>query len=164
MKTIDIARSYLGKKEKPNNSGFEDPAFETDMTNEGWERGWAWCCVFQKLIFKKAFPDRAKEFDKLFTPGAVATFNNFKKAKYTILDKPFVGALVIYRHYENGVAHPWQGHAALVSQIGNGLEYWSIDGNTSASGSRNGDRVIERKKSCEFKNTGLNAIGFIQII
>jgi hypothetical protein len=163
-RVVDIARTYIGKKEKPGNSGFEDPAFETEMLNEGWMRGWAWCATFQKLIFKKALPLKSKVFDLFFTPGAVATFNNFAKTKnFLISDKPFVGALVIWRHFENGIAHPWQGHAGVVSEVIDDTAFKAIEGNTSSGGSRNGDRVAEQCRTTAFTENGLNVLGFIRI-
>jgi hypothetical protein len=164
MTALQIARSYIGKKEKPGNSGFEDPAFEMDMLNEGWQRGWSWCAIFLKLVFKKAFPLKAKDFDKLFSPGAVATFNNFKKAGFVITDHPFAGAIVVWKHYDNGVAHAWKGHIGIVTEVINPTTFKATAGNTSGPNSSNGELVGEHTHTTAFKKDGLNVLGFIKVI
>ena len=162
MNVVDVARSYINKKEKPGNSGFEDPAFETEMINEGWQRGWSWCSLFAKLCFKKAYPERSAEFNKLFTPGAVATFTNFKNSGYEISTTPEAGRLVIWQHYQDGKPS-WQGHAGIVSEVVLG-GFKSVEGNTSANGSRNGDRVFEHQfRTVTKKPNGLNVLGFVKI-
>lgn len=160
MKILIIGRTYLNKKEKPNNSGFEDNAFEVEMVNEGWQKGWAWCAIFTKLLAKKAYPEKADEFNKLFTPGAVATFNNFKKAGYKISTKPVLGALVIWQKYVEGKPD-WRGHAGICSEVINDTTFKAIEGNTSFVGSRNGDRVWEHTRTTEKNNNGLNVLGFV---
>ncbi len=161
MKIIEIAKTYIGKKEKPGNSGFEDPEFEKEMIARGWEKGFSWCAVFAELMFSKAYPDDLTML-KLFNPGAVKTFENFKGAGYNISNKPELGNLVIWQHYENGKAL-WTGHAGIVSEVLNTSTFRSIEGNGSVAGSRNGDRVVEKLRIVIMKKTGLNIKGFIII-
>lgn len=163
MNPIDLARTYINKKEKPNNSGFEDPEFEKDMIAVGWEKGMSWCALFQKMIFNKAYQFSSAtngKFILLFNPGAVKTFNNFKSNKFQISNKPVLGSLVIWQDYKNGVAQ-WQGHAGIVSGVIDDHNFTSIEGNTSGGGSRNGDRVYEHTRKVEVKANGLNVLGFV---
>jgi hypothetical protein len=157
MNVIETARQYINKKEKPGNSGFEDPIFEEDMKAIGWVKGYSWCALFAKMIFNKSKPG---PYILLFNPGAVKTFNNFKANKYQISSVPVLGALVIWQEYKNGVAD-WHGHAAIVSQVIDSKTFYSIEGNTSGLGSRNGDRVFEHKRTTEIKPNGLNVMGFV---
>ena len=87
------AVSYIGQRENAarNNSGFLDPAFEVEMKEEGWQKSWAWCAIFAKVVFKNVFPERAAELDKLFSPSAVQTFRNFKNAGHAISNVPTAG-------------------------------------------------------------------------
>jgi hypothetical protein len=162
MSVVAIARNYIGKKEKPGNSGFEDTAFEADMLNEGWQRGWAWCAVFAKMVLKKAYPLKAKDIDLYFSPGAVNTFGKCVNSPFPITPVPVVGCVVIWQDYDDG-NKSWQGHVGIVSEVISATQFKSIEGNTSGEGSRNGDRVFEHTRSTDFKKDGLNVIGFIRI-
>jgi hypothetical protein len=164
MIQIDIARLYLNKKEKPGNSGFEDPQFEADMVSFGeWVKGYSWCACFMQMVFRKAYPDRAGEFKKLFDPSTRKTFDNFKAAGYSVLQTPVLGSLVIWSEYANGKA-TYLGHAGLVTKVIDKQTFTSIEGNTSGgSGSRNGDRVFEHTRNLTVKPNGLNVLGFIVV-
>lgn len=161
MKIIEIAKTYIGKKEKPNNSGFEDPVFESEMITRGWIKGYAWCSLFAELIASKAYPEE-KEMIKLFHAGAVKTFDNFKEAGYKITTYPVPGSIVVWQHYENGLAQ-WMGHVGIVSDTLSDTMFHSIEGNGSFDGSRNGDRVVEKLRTTQLKRSGLNIKGFITI-
>lgn len=161
MKVVDLAKLYVGYKEKPGNSGFVDHEFEIDMINEGWKKGDSWCATFTKLIFTKANPENT-DLKKLFTPGAVQTFENFKAAHYPILQKPVIGALVIWQHYKEGVAE-WHGHAGIVTEVVSDKFFKTVEGNTNNDGSSNGDGVYERVRSTDIKKSGLRILGFVVI-
>lgn len=163
MKQIDLARTYIGKKEKSSNSGFEDPLFEEDMIKFGeWQKGYSWCACFAQMIFRKSFPEKSDQLKKLFDPSTHQTFENFKAANYKITQKPSPGQLVIWARYKAGVAL-WTGHAGIVSEVINENFFKAIEGNTAASGSSNGDRVAENKRNLSVKSNGLNVLGFIEI-
>lgn len=157
---IDIARLDLGKVEKPNNGGFVDPQLEKEMISVGFQKGNAWCALISERWAKKAFPAKAAEFDKLFSASAVTTFGNFKKAGYTISQKPVAGSVVIWQKYVNGQSS-WTGHAGVVSQVISDTEFKSIEGNTNSSGGREGNIVAEKTRRIAKLETGLNVLGFI---
>lgn len=163
MTPIEIARQYLGKLEKPNNSGFQDPEFEADMKALGkWQPGFSWCACFMAMVFMKAYPER-EDLKSLFNPSTRKTFENFKKAGFRISQTPVLGSLVIWATYKNGVQE-WTGHAGIVSGVFlSGLRFKSIEGNTSGQGSRNGDRVAEHERTTAVKRDGLNVLGFVII-
>jgi len=153
-----IARKYLGQRETPNNSGFKDKAFEKKMTEVGWSKSLAWCSYFAELVWKEAFPEKKKEFDKLFSGSATATFKNFELAKWKVGGIPKPGALVVWR-YGNG----WQGHIGIVSTVRDNGIFTSIEGNTNAAGGREGIEVAEKVRNhlAPYTANGLNIIGFI---
>lgn len=163
MKQVEIARQYLGKREKSGNSGFEDASMEADMKKFGeWQITFAWCCCFAQMVFRKAFPEKSDALKKLFDPSTRTTFDNFKKAGYTISQKPVVGSLVIWATYNKG-KREWTGHAGICSTAIDDVNFKAIEGNGSVSKSRNGDRVVENARDTKIKSTGLNVMGFIII-
>lgn len=159
---VKIAKKYLGQREKPGNMGFIDPSFDKKMKGVGHQDTHAWCAYFSELVFKEAYPDKLKALDRLFSASAVTTFENFKKAGYEVSAAPKEGALVIWQHYENGEKQ-WQGHAGVVSEVVSEKLFKSIEGNTNASGGREGIEVAEKSRTTEKKPTGLNVLGFIVI-
>lgn len=160
-KVISTAQTYVGKTEKPGNSGFTDAAFEAKMKAVGFQTGQSWCAYFAELVWKEAFGKDHPLFasiDKLFSASAVATAANFKN--YTLFKTGMVpkpGAVVIWRHGTG-----WQGHAGIVESVGNG-SFNSIEGNTNAAGGREGIEVARktRKHPDVFKPAGLNLVTFI---
>ena len=162
MNIIETARQYIGQLEKPNNSGFQDPQFEADMIKFGeWQKGFSWCACFAEMCFRKAYPER-QDLAALFDPSTRRTFANFTKAGFNISQKPVLGSLVIWANYKNSIKE-WTGHAGIVSDVLGENAFKSIEGNTSAQGSRNGDRVAEHNRTTAIKANGLNVLGFIEI-
>lgn len=164
MKIVEIARTYIiNRKEKPGNSGFEDPSFEVEMAAEGWLKKNAWCATFAKLIAKKAYPEKAEDFNKLFNPSAVRTFNNFlKSGKYDVHYVPVEGDLVVWQRYQNNIAD-WKGHVGIVSSVISATSFTSIEGNTNVTGSPEGDRVQEKHRLIFRPVTGLRVLGFVKL-
>jgi len=163
MTPSQVARTYIGKLEKPGNSGFQDTNFEMEMKHFGeWMPGYSWCACFAQLCFHYAYPEKAAIIKKLFDPSTRKTFMNLKEAGYKVSQDPILDSLVIWGDYENGVL-TWQGHAGVVSEVINSKTFKSIEGNTSGGGSRNGDRVFEHVRNTLIKPSGLNVLGFIVI-
>ncbi len=163
MNIADIARKDIGKKEKPGNSGFVDPDLAARMKAVGWEPGWAWCASIQEAWAWEAYPDKKEAIKGLFVPSAVNTFRNLVKAGYSHSMKPTVGALVYWQKMDDGKAL-WQGHAGVVSQVVSDTEFYSIEGNTNSSGSREGDSVQEKHRFVKSDvMDGLKVIGFVTI-
>lgn len=163
MTLIDAARKDIGKKEKPNNSGFEDKQLEKDMRAVGWQPGWAWCASIQEKWIREAYPKRAKELNGFFVPSAVATFRNLKNAGFSVSMVPTEGALVFWQRMKDGHAL-WQGHAGVVAEVINETEFISIEGNSNRAGSREGDSVQEKRRLVRGDvENGLKVIGFVKI-
>jgi len=159
----DVAQKYIGKTEKPQNSGFNDLEFERKMAQVGVQQGQAWCCYFAELVFKEALPDQFKELDRLFSGSTLTTYRNFLENDYEITMTPFADALVIFQHYKNGQPQI-TGHAGVVLEAINGWEFRDIEGNTTDGGSREGYIVApQRRKVLAEVNNGLKVKGFIKI-
>lgn len=164
MKPQDVAFSYLGRTEKPKNAGFNDAEFEKKMKAVGFQPGHAWCCYFQELVFKEAYPEKFKELDKLFSASCVQTYHNFKNAAYLISELPREGYLVLWQMMKDGKPQ-MTGHAGIVYKLNSSWEFESIEGNSNDDGGREGYEVAlqpNRKVLADVKN-GLKVLGFIQI-
>lgn len=164
MTALEYAKTFIGEKEKPNNGGFYNPKLQEIMTRAGHKYGEAWCAYFMEACFCEPIKGTTKEAELriLFSASAVSTYGAFKKNGYKISMIPTVGALVIYRKFKDGQGG-WQGHAGIVSEVINEVQFRDIGGNTSAAGSREGTIVGENPRSTKFRSTGLNVMGFITI-
>lgn len=167
---IKYALMFKGIKEIGDNEGWErvyfsklGKTFLQLMQWVGWKIGRAWCVYFGKLLWKLAYGNHflAKELDKLFTPNAVKTWNNFKGSDFVCSDTPDNGALAIWQLYKNGKPTKY-GHLGTVISYDSKV-FNTIDGNTSGEDKRDGDEVGENSwiLNRPFKNNGLNLLGFV---
>jgi hypothetical protein len=170
MRPSENAATYIGEQEvkkdgKYGNYGFVNPAFQAELIEEGWHVGWAWCAIFAKVVFNNCFPQNAKVLSSLFSPSAVQTYNNFKKAGYAVSVIPSVDSLVIWQHYKNGVAES-TGHAGIVVSVNikDPQAFESIEGNTSVPGEREGFIVRRNPHRVNMDvQTGLRILGFVTV-
>lgn len=155
MKQIEVAKKYLGQKEKPGNIFDPKSPLGKIIIEAGQKDGEAWCCYFAEAVFVETL--RA-----LFSASTVQTFHNFKNAGYEISDVPKVGALVIWQRYKDDKP-TWAGHAGIVTKVNPDGSFYSIEGNTNSAGSREGDSVQEKIRMNVRVENGLNILGFITI-
>lgn len=159
MTIKDIAFSYIGQKELPANSGFEDAYFEEKMKSVGWQKGFAWCILFCELVWTEAMPAWKDFFAKMFSASVMQTWNNFKNTDY-VSKTPISGAIVIWQKYAKGKPTRF-GHAAIVYDVFP-TYFNTVEGNTNALGSREGDMVAPKQRKLDFKiKDGLVLKGFI---
>lgn len=159
-KVSEIALSYVGKTETPNNSGFTDKAFEKKMQEVGWLKTQAWCAYLAELICKEAYAgnkDKVAVYNKIFSGSSTQTYQNADIAGLTS-KTPVVGSIAIFR-YGNG----WQGHTAVVTEVVDKTTFKTVEGNTNDKGGREGYIVSKktRKIGLPYTAKGLNLIGFI---
>lgn len=163
---VAAAEWYNGRMEKPNNSGFHDPSFEKELSAVGWYKGLAWCAFFTKLIYTKAYkgdPKLAGIVKSKFNGGALATYNNVKaEGTFEVSDIPVIGAIAVWQHGSSSA-----GHVGIVKSFDIKTNtMYCVEGNTNASGSREGDRVAIKARTIKRERTanGLNLKGFIHPI
>lgn len=167
MKTVnEVAASYIGEQELPQNSGFKNEEFAAKMIDVGFQKGQAWCSYFGELCCVEALPNKKPRLSSLFHASAVQTFKNFIKAGYTKHMIPMPGYVGIYQTYINGVAD-WTGHLVIVNgvdQIGDGF-FQTIEGNTNDKGGREGYIVAPKTRKLNFdipkEGRHLVLLGFI---
>lgn len=164
---VDIARSFVGMQEIPGNMGFKDDVFEDLMEDCGWQKGQAWCTYFTELVWKIAYQEYNSSviptLDRLFSAGAVKTYNNFKQSGKFIVDKkPEIGSVVIWQTWKDNLPQ-WTGHAGIVTEIIGGNKIRTIEGNTNSKGGREGIEVAEKIRRLSFDvRSGLVVKGFIK--
>jgi len=177
MKLNEIAAKYIGITEKPNNGGFSDPEFERRMKKDGeWQRGWAWCCCFMQLCVIEWMTTRAfiskpfgmldliDEIDQAITPSVKTTFENLVNLGYQVYTVPKEGDIAVWLTYKNGKP-TGTGHIAIVDTVGERMTmFQTIDGNTNAEGSREGDCVARKWRKFKWAEmNGLRLMGFIRL-
>ncbi|MGB4774090.1 MAG: CHAP domain-containing protein [Daejeonella sp.] len=159
---VSAACYYIGQLEKPGNAGFKDANFEKELRSVGWVPGQAWCAYLPKLIYRKAYKDNVrllKVVNSCNTGGAQMTFNNHKTAgTFEVSNDPLPGSIVIWQ-----LGETFKGHAGIVEKMIDTNTIQTIEGNTNANGSREGDRVARKLRTLNrpFKKDGLNLLGFI---
>lgn len=163
MRPSENAKLYLGQKEILGNKGFQDKEFQSEMIEEGFQKGYAWCMLFCRVVYVNCYPEKIKELRKLFVPGVLNTYRNCKDAAYPIGELPQIDSMAIWAQVKEGKQTGF-GHAGIVSGlVENGFK--SIEGNTSGEGVREGWLVNENTHKIAEKNriNGLRLIGFVHV-
>lgn len=156
LKQIDIAKHYVFQKEKPGNDFDIDTPLGKILKEAGHKDGEAWCAYFMEGVFVETL--RA-----LFSASTVQTFHNFKNAGYEISRTPKIGSLVVWQNYKDGKPL-WSGHAGVVTGVQSDGTFFTIEGNTNSSGSREGTSVQEKMRRNENTDNGLNILGFVEVV
>jgi hypothetical protein len=135
----EVAMSYLGQTEKPNNSGFTMASFQDKMEQVGWSAGMPWCSFFCELVTLEAKPDQKEELTKLFSGMAIVTFINFKVAGKTF-HTPQANDLIVWQHGKTS-----QGHIGVVTSVDK-ISVRTVEGNTNDIGGREGYIVAQKNR------------------
>lgn len=176
MKSITVAEKYLGLKEDGGaNNLFLDTnplkkllsdAGQREIVKNGHVEGEAYCSYFQEGVHVEAYPEKTVWLRKVWDANCVNCARNFIKEGILPLSRPFVGAVVIFAEFKEGVA-TGKGHQALVILVAPDGSYVSLDGNTTAGGAREtgstgGIAKVNRRLGA-FNPNGLNEIGFYDL-
>ncbi|WP_285055135.1 hypothetical protein [Pedobacter ginsengisoli] len=152
---------YIGRTEKSKNSGFHDPKFEKELTAAGWYKGAPWCAFFIKMVFRKLFTGNLLQaVNAQFNGSAKQTFDNVKAGgvfETGLIPEP--GAVCVCL-----LGHGPAGHEFMVEWVDfKSNTMGTIEGNTNASGSREGNCVARKLRTItrSFTPTGLNVYGYI---
>jgi hypothetical protein len=160
---IATAKGYVGMQEIQGNMGWTNEAFEEKMIATGWGETQAWCAYFTELVYSEVYDPvgLAKDLDKYFSGSARRTLSKFAKAEgWETGTVPVAGAVAIWKLVKGG-KDKWQGHAGIVTKVlDSHME--TVEGNTNASGSREGGLVAEKNRKYNFKvQNGLALEGFV---
>jgi len=156
-KKLDKQYEKLGK-----NVGFVDASFQAMMKSVGWQGGQAWCSYYVKLVYMQLFSFDRDWIAKNITGSAMGNFNHITRLnnggekRYIAIknnDEPLVGDVFCL-----GVEG--DGHTGIVTEIlgksGNGWKVKTIEGNTGASGTREGDKTASLTRTLEI---GVKSLG-----
>ncbi|WP_316743430.1 CHAP domain-containing protein [Pedobacter antarcticus] len=163
QKIIAYAEWYIGQLEKKGNSGFVDPKFEKEMIGAGWQKGDPWCASFVRMVALKVFTGELQAAVRSqFNASAKQTFDRVKKAGiFATGDQPEEGAIAVWLNGKGPA-----GHIGIVKTVNLKTNTMNtIEGNTNASGSREGDRVAAKPRTIkrDFAPSGLNVYGYIYL-
>ena len=158
---VDIAQSFIGQEELPNNSGFKDPWFEEAMKSVGWEMDQSWCAYFPKYVWTEAYADDEETLDlidKYFVGHAVASFYNFRKSEeFAVRQVPVIGAIAVWKH-----GFTMNGHMGIVTSFTT-VDFETVEGNTHNEGELEAKEVADRFRMLNMPHAedAMNLLGFI---
>lgn len=165
---LETAQSFVGQKEISGNMGFKQPFFLRLMESIGWRRSWAWCSMFCKLVYTEASKKVGvdpKNITKHISPSVQRTKANFIKAGIplqTDWTKVKPGAYISWVSSRDRA----KGHTGiLIEFLDNGKKMKTIEGNTNAEGSREGDSVAVKIRNAEVgKGSSLILQGWFNVV
>lgn len=167
---VEAALANEGMKEEKGNHGWKDKEFDLEMRTTGWQDGQAWCAYWAEKIWCEVYDsDTERILRRLFSANAVHTYNSFWQSNFITNKEPVEGAVVIWQHMNNGEPSfvkksQWiRGHAGIVIDTeGDVNEFTTLEGNSNASGGREGIEVARQVRKLDFeKENGLQLVGFI---
>lgn len=146
-KALETALSQEGVKETTNNGG---PQVDQYLASVGLGTGYAWCMAFVYWSYQQAAKNTGITNPLTKTGGVLNQWNNtppqYKKKT------PSVGSIFIM---DLGKGN---GHTGIVTKVNADGTINTIEGNTNAAGSANGNAVLRRKRV-----VGSPIVGFITI-
>lgn len=160
-----MAQKWVGITENGVNTSFSNDVFQTMMKNVGWRSGEAWCMYLAKAIHIETFGKDRDKINKVLNGSTQLSWQNAKKDtsgiyKVITSGKPQRGDIVIWQHTGNTST----GHAGIVISR-NGDTFKTIEGNTNALGSSEGDKVLIKTRQLKYNkiepNSTLKLLGFI---
>jgi len=158
QRIVELAKSYVGIKEVGKNAGFSSEDFEARMRKLGWIPGQAWCAYFAKLLWLEAYQGSEihSTLKNVLSGGVIQTFRNAKGSPLLkVADMPVVGGLVLF---EVGAG---KGHEGVCITVRDEFRIGTVEGNTNAVGSRDGDGVLERQRSLDVNTKKWRYLGCI---
>jgi hypothetical protein len=142
LKKLDSQFEKIGK-----NVGFIDKNFQALMDKVGFYDGAAWCAFYVKLIYMQLYSFDKEWLSKNIDGSAMGNLNRIIRLnksgdkKYIAIinnDQPQVGDVFC-------MGEVGKGHTGIVVEVlgksGNGWKVKTIEGNTGATGSREGDKT-----------------------
>lgn len=167
-KAASYAKRWVGVSEYGFNAAFSNKVFEDMMRDMGWKGGEAWCMYFAKAVHYNSFKKDAQKIDKILTGSTQGSFVNASKDttktyKVVTSGRPRLGDIAIWQRVDN----PSKGHAAVVIKP-KGATFMTVEGNTNAGGSSEGDKVLIKERPLKYgeqlPNSSLKLRGFIRKI
>jgi hypothetical protein len=152
-KIVEVAQKYREVREIGRNAGFSDPEFEKKMRDIGWVKGAPWCASFVRLVWLEALAEHPDLplIRRTLGAGVVSTWSKAKMSKLLCRDLPQEGGII---SWSVGLPKaPMQpGHSGIIVKVLDEMTVVTVEGNTGVTGGRDGDRVLERKRTLNLKS------------
>lgn len=148
-----------------NNKGFVNASFEAMMKSVGWQGGQAWCSYYVKLVYMQMF-----SFDRVWLSknisgsamGNLVAIENYNKKG----DNRYIAIKSNDIEVEVGdvfcLGVVGNGHTGIVTEkiakVGKGWKVKTIEGNTGASGTREGDKTMPLTRTLEIGTSSLGQV------
>jgi hypothetical protein len=156
------ALKYVEQKEIKGNMGFKDKAFDKLMRLVGFYNTAPWCAFFVKFCIRQYYGEKSRILN--FIGGSALT--NYEKLEdngFVTSAIPKQGCIVVWRMYKNGRPQGRNGHIGIVGSF-NPTSFDTVEGNTNASGGREGDCVATKIRGYNWtENNGLRLLGFVHL-
>lgn len=146
-------RKLINQFEKRGkNVGFTDASFQAMMKSVGWRSGDAWCAYYVKLVYMSMFSFDRQYISKNFGGGSNSNLVNIERlndkgdTRYLASrnNDPQVGDIFCQGVQNFGRGQSGYGHTGIIveviDKVGNGYKVKTIEGNTNAGGSREGNK------------------------
>lgn len=161
---IAEAKRWVGTSEEGNNSGQIIESFQKVVDGVAGKEAWCMAFVQSCLKYTRYYYDvfvgtTSGPANIPLTEHCMTAWN--KTPAQFRSDKPVVGSVVIWNHYQNGKPS-FNGHTGIVTGIKDDEFFTTIEGNTgpSAGVQREGDGVYEKTRSV--KGLGnMHVVGFL---
>lgn len=143
---VDFAAQWVGVNEVGSNDGWDDEAFTALMKQAGWLKDEPWCASFVKMIWANVY--QGENFHgkllKTLSKSVMKTYQNAKDASWlTVQNLPTVGGIVLWSTGRG------RGHTGIVEEVLDDYTVRTIEGNTNRAGSREGDKVMRKRRKLQ---------------
>lgn len=154
--TLKVAATQLNVREQGTNAGPEVRAY---LASVGLGVGHSWCMAFVCWCFKQAADQLGIENTVPVSAGVLDHWQRGQEVPRALILKPALfmanpallqPGMVFYHH---NTPKGWQGHTGLIERVeGNWVH--TLEGNTNAAGSREGDGVYRKVRHVNYINVG----------
>lgn len=119
---LQIARRELGKGESGGNNRGPDVV----RYRRGVDDGQPWCAALMIYCLEEGAQTIGRVCPVKRSRNAKRLARNVIAAGGTLIDRPEAGCLVLWHR---GAAGALTGHIGIVSRVGDGSDFWTIEGN-----------------------------------
>ncbi len=139
---VDVALTQLGVRETAPNRGPEVDEYLRSCGLDPTKGSYPWCVAFVRWSCSRV---------GVWLPRTASVKRLFEMAGHLRVKTPQLGDIALHLRPDG------KGHCAFfLRQYTNGAGQWvsTVDGNSNASGSREGDRVVLKDRPAGFWNSG----------
>lgn len=152
---FDIAHAELGVHEEGVNSGARVQEYQRAV--DGIARGESWCMAFVQWCIAGAEKATGMKLKNFLRTEHCLSLGNYAKRIGRMCSTPTTGSVMIMRHGTSTNGHTGIVTATYTDKVD------TIEGNTNAAGSREGDCVAAKVRRYDAPISGLHIVGFVDL-